>query len=89
MHEQQSSKLLLLTAWCVARTSITAADRVCHRHFYINNLSSITFSYIALELTNADEPFVTFRQPCGHFPSRIMSPSFDQYQVILLGDRGT
>ena len=31
---------------------------------------------------------ITFRQACGHFPSRA-SPSFDQYQVILLSDRGT
>jgi len=29
------------------------------------------------------------RQTYGHLPSLRASPSFDQYQVILLGDRGT
>jgi len=32
---------------------------------------------------------ITFHQTCSHLPSRRTSPSFDQYQVILLGDRGT
>ena len=26
---------------------------------------------------------------CHYFPPGLQSPSFDQYQVILLGDRGT
>jgi len=30
---------------------------------------------------------ITFRLACGHLPSRRTSLSFDQYQVILLGDR--
>ena len=32
---------------------------------------------------------ITFWQACGHLPSRRTSPSFDRYQVILLGERGT
>jgi len=32
---------------------------------------------------------IIFCQACSHLPSQSTSPSFDQYQVILLGDRGT
>jgi len=32
---------------------------------------------------------ITFRQACGYLPSRRASSPFGQYQVILLGDRGT
>ena len=32
---------------------------------------------------------ITFHQSCSHLPSRRTSPSFDQYQVILLGDWDT
>ena len=31
----------------------------------------------------------TFYHACGYLPSRRASPPLDQYQVILLGDRGT
>ena len=34
-------------------------------------------------------PFVGFDKTYGHLPSLRASPSFDQFQVILLGDRGT
>ena len=32
---------------------------------------------------------ITFHQACDHLPSRRLLPSFDQYQVVLLGDKGT
>ena len=40
-------------------------------------------------LTHPPAIGITFRETYGHLPSRRTSPSFDQYQVILLGDRGT
>jgi len=34
-------------------------------------------------------PVLSTRLAVGYFPSQIASPSFEQYQIILLADRGT
>ena len=39
--------------------------------------------------TGSRLPAVTFRQACGYLPSRRASSPIGQYQIILLGDKGT
>jgi len=44
---------------------------------------------VSPQATVSHPPVITFCQVCGYLPSYRASPPFGQYQVILLGDRGT
>jgi len=75
---------------------VTTLDHSCYQRLLYTKGKGKVLPYSSTSAGSRPNPGVqavglqvNFRQACGHLPSRRTSPSIDQYQVIMLSDRGT
>jgi len=80
----------LFGSYCVFFLTAALFDNYYYNTTAIYNIIKYSYPILVTELSKSSPwqfAAIIFGQACSHLPRRRMALSFNQYQVILLGDR--